>query len=226
LNPSKALLSWSGGKDSALSLYEISGTKNFKIEALLTTLTRDFNRISMHGVRRELLHLQVAAIGLSLEEVWISKDAPNIEYENQMRNALTKYKNELGVFNVIFGDIFLEDIRKYREEKLANIGMKANFPLWKRDTKSLANFFIDSGFKAIVCCVDPKVLSEQYCGLDFDRNFLSKLPPGIDPCGENGEFHTFVYDGPIFREEIKIKLGEIVLRDGFYFADIMPVRSN
>ncbi len=216
-----ALVSWSGGKDSALALYEVLHSKTFRVAAILTTLTKDFDRISMHGVRRALVEEQANALGIPLETVWISKESGNSEYEEQMRRSLKKYK-EMGVNEVIFGDLFLEEIRKYREEALAQIGMRGVFPLWKRDTNALAQLFIDRGFKAIVCCTDPRALGNSFCGLEFDNSFLAKLPPGVDSCGENGEFHTFVYDCPIFKREIKVKRGDVVVRDGFCFADMIP----
>lgn len=217
----RALLSWSGGKDSTLALYEVLDEGEFQIASLLTTVTRDFDRISMHGVRRELLERQAAALGLPVEEVWISKGAGNAEYETQMRNVLERFKRG-GITNVIFGDLFLEDIRKYREERLAQIGMQGVFPLWKKDTGRLAHLFVERGFKAMVCCTDPRKLGNEFCGSEFDESFLARLPPGVDPCGENGEFHTFVYAGPVFREEIQVTRGEVVVRDGFCFADIVP----
>lgn len=218
---SRALLSWSGGKDSSLALYELSKSKDFEVVALLTTLTRDFDRVSMHGVRRDLLLRQAKLLGLPLEEVWITKGAPNSEYESQMSRALLRHKSR-GVRYVVFGDLFLEDIRRYREDRLSTMNMTGIFPLWGKDTSMLASLFIEEGFKAIVCTVDPKTLDPSFCGREFDRSFLSDLPRGVDPCGENGEFHTFVYAGPIFGEEIRVKKGEVVLRDGFYFADMLP----
>jgi uncharacterized protein (TIGR00290 family) len=220
----QALLSWSGGKDSALSLFEAKRTGTFDLVALLTTVTRDFDRVSMHGVRRTLLEKQAEMVGLPVEKVWITKGVGNAEYEAQMRGCLEKYRAN-GVGEVIFGDLFLEDIRQYRERQLSKIGMKGIFPLWGRDTARLARTFIDSGFKAVVCTVDPKVLDRKFCGAEF-ADLLEELPPGVDPCGENGEFHTFVYDGPIFRKRIEVRVGEVVLREGFYFADVLPAWSG
>lgn len=215
-----AILSWSGGKDSSLALYE-ARSKGFEVVSLVTTITKDFDRISMHGVRRSLLLKQAELLRLPVDEVWIRKSAPNSGYESQMSTALSKRYAD-GVRHVIFGDLFLEDIRKYREDRLSAMGMTGVFPLWKRDTKELASYFIDEGFKAILCTVDPKALDPRFCGRDFNEALLSDLPAGVDPCGENGEFHTFVYGGPIFENEIAVKKGEVVLRDGFYFADIVP----
>jgi uncharacterized protein (TIGR00290 family) len=215
------ILSWSGGKDSALALYEIRRSKAYNVVALLTTLTRDFDRISMHGVRRDLLMKQAESLKLPLKEVWIPKNASNGQYETQMGSSLGRFRDEKKVNSVAFGDLFLEDIRKYREERLSELGMKALFPLWHKDTKALANLFVKSGFRAIVCCVDPRKLEKRFCGMEFDNKFLATLPQKVDPCGENGEFHTFVFAGPIFEKEIEAKTGETVLRDGFYFTDIL-----
>jgi len=216
----RTALSWSGGKDSSLALYELKSSE-FQVVSLLTTLTKDFDRISMHGVRRALLEKQAESLHLPLEKVWISKGAPNTEYEAEMSKALAKYRSD-GIQHVAFGDLFLADIRKYREEKLTAVKMTGVFPLWKKDTKELASYFVERGFKAIVCTVDPRALHPSFCGRDFNSSFLSDLPAGVDPCGENGEFHTFVYDGPIFEKEIPVRKGEVVERDGFYFADIIP----
>jgi len=215
------LMSWSGGKDSALALHEINETGAYKVTALLTTVTKDFDRISMHGVRRTLLHAQAASLGLPVEEVWIPKDASNEAYEAQMKAVLLKHRDE-GIEEVAFGDLFLQDIRAYREERLGQIAMKGLFPLWGRDTAKLAREFVELGFMAVVCCIDPRRLPREFCGREYDSSFLESLPSGVDPCGENGEFHTFVYAGPIFKNEIAIETGEVVLRDGFFFADLIP----
>ncbi|MDG7008432.1 MAG: diphthine--ammonia ligase [Nitrososphaerota archaeon] len=217
----RALLSWSGGKDSALALYEVQKSKDFEVVSLLTTLTKDFNRISMHGVRKALLDIQASRIGVPVEEVWISKGAANVEYESQLSKALSHHYRKR-VRTVIFGDLFLEDIRKYREDRLSAMKMKAVFPNWKRDTRELASYFIKEGFSAILCTVDPRALDPAFCGREFDESLLSDLPATVDPCGENGEFHTLVYGGPIFEKDIEVRKGEVVLRDGFYFADIFP----
>ena len=218
----KVLFSWSGGKDSAIAFYEIQKSSNYEILALLTIITEDYDRVSMHGLRRSLLEQQAKSLGISLEKVSISKDASNEEYESKMKEALLRYKNA-GVHSVVFGDIFLQDIRKYREVYLAKIGMKGVFPIWRRNTTELSHTFIDLRFKAITICVDSNVLDKRFVARDFDKQFLSELPPTVDPCGENGEFHSFVYDGPIFRENILSKKGEIVLRDNrFYYCDLIP----
>lgn len=201
-------------------MYEVATKGEFEIAAILTTLTKGFDRISMHGVRRELLEMQASALGLRSEQVWIPKRATNRKYEEQMARTLKKYKAK-GIAHVIFGDLFLEDIRKYREDRLAKLDMKGVFPLWGRPTRELAGFFIEKGFKAILCCIDPKALGKEFCGREFDRSLLRDLPARVDPCGENGEFHTFVYDGPIFKERLQVVVGETVLRERFYFTDIL-----
>ncbi len=221
----KILFSWSGGKDSAMALYVLQKTGGYEISALLTTVTEDYDRISMHGVRRILLEQQAESLYLPLEKICITKNASNDEYETKMRAKLMDYQSR-GVSSVVFGDIFLEDLKKYREENLSRIGMKGIFPIWKRDTTELANAFIDSGFKAVITCVDSKALDKTYAGRLYDKQFLSDLPSSVDPCGENGEFHSFAYDGPIFREKIAFAIGEIVLRDNrFYFCDLIAAKG-
>lgn len=197
-------------------------TGNYEILSLLTTVTEGYDRISMHGVRHILLKQQVESLGLQLEEVYISKNTSNEEYEFRMRETLAKFQG-FGVSRVAFGDIYLEDIRKYREENLAKIGMKGIFQLWKRDTSKLLRIFIDLGFKAIITCVDAKVLDQKFVGRIIDDKFLTELPHNIDSCGENGEFHSFVFNGPIFKERIGFTTGDVVLRDSFYFCDLIPV---
>ncbi|MDG6942421.1 MAG: adenine nucleotide alpha hydrolase [Nitrososphaerota archaeon] len=222
MTETKAAISWSGGKDSSLALQEVSRAGDLKVACLLTTLTRDFNRISMHGVRRDLLMKQALSLRLSIDEVWIKQGASNDEYSAAMDLAMLRQRDN-GVTHVVFGDIFLEDIRRFREERLSKAGMQGVFPLWKKDTRKLATRFVKDGFKAVVCAVDPKALGAGYCGREFDESFLSDLPPSVDPCGENGEFHTFVYGGPIFEEEISVQKGEAVFRDGFCFTDLSLV---
>lgn len=216
----KVLLSWSGGKDSALAFYEISQNQQYEMAGLLTTVTEDYHRISMHGVREALLEQQASSIGLPLSKVFISKNGSNEEYESKMKEVLFKFQ-KLGVYAVVFGDISLEDIRKYREENLAKVEMKGIFPIWGKD--NLPQTFIDLGFQAIVTCVDAKVLDKRFVGKLFDEKFLAELPANVDPNGENGEFHSFVFDGPIFRHRIDFKMGEVVKRDSFYFCDLQPL---
>ena len=219
----KVLLCWSGGKDCAMTLHKLRQKGEYEVVALLTTLTRDYDRICMHGVRSILLEQQARTLGLPLEKIFISKNASNEEYEMRMQETLEKYRVE-GVNAAVFGDIFLEDLRTYREEKLAQVGMKALFPIWKRDTAELACAFIDLGFKAVVTCANSNLLESSLVGSAYDEQFLSTLPEAVDPCGENGEFHTFVFDGPILRRKISHEIGEVVLRDnGFYYCDLVPV---
>jgi uncharacterized protein (TIGR00290 family) len=218
----KVVVAWSGGKDSALALYEVLKTNRYEVLELLTTLTQDYDRISIHGVRSVLLEQQARSLGFSLEKMFISKGASDAEYESILQKALNRHRIN-GVFSVVFGDIFLEDVRKYREGILSKVGMKGIFPLWKRDTRQLARTFIDLGFRAVVTCVDSNFLGKDYVGRTFNEQFLSDLPPNVDPCGENGEFHSFVYDGPMFSERIFFTKGEIVLRENrFYYCDLMP----
>lgn len=219
----QAIMSWSGGKDSSMALYYALQDKSLKIVSLLTTVTEAYDRISMHGVRRNLLEQQAASIGIPVEEVIIPKVCSNEEYDAQMKAKLMGFKDK-SVESVIIGDIFLEDLKKYREERLAEIAMKGTFPIWKRDTKELSRTFIDLGFKAILTCIDSEVLDKSFCGRDYTPDLLKDLPANVDPCGENGEFHSFVYDGPIFRNPVSLKKGEVVLRDKrFYFCDLEPV---
>ena len=210
---------WSGGKDSSMALRRALNDPSLKVEALLTTVTDGYDRISMHGVRRTLLEEQARRIGLPLEQVRILQHASNEHYEASMRELLLKYKAR-GVSRVIFGDLFLEDIRAYREKQLAQIGMRGVYPLWQLDTRKLAHQFIDDGFRAVLVCVDSNQLDPLFCGRDFDWPLLADLPADVDPCGERGEFHTFVYDGPLFSQPMQIVKGEVVERDGFWFCDL------
>jgi len=204
-----------------MALHRVLEAKGLEVVCLITTITDTFHRVSMHGVREELLDSQANSVGYPLEKVRIPYPCPNETYEQQMLNVLSRWKAK-GVSHVIFGDIFLEDIRKYREEKLAQIGLKPVFPLWRENTTILANEIIGSGFRSVITCVDPKKLDPRYAGRQFDRSLLKDLPPQVDPCGENGEFHTFVYDGPIFKDPIPVVMGKSVLRDGFQFVDVLP----
>jgi uncharacterized protein (TIGR00290 family) len=217
----KILFSWSSGKDSALALHSLRQNKDLEIVALLTTVTQDYDRVSMHGVRRSLLEKQAASIGLPLEAVTISKDCSNEEWEEKIQDVFARYKI-LGVTSVAFGDIFLEDLKKYREANLAKVGLKGIFPLWKQTSYILAKTFMNLNFKAIITCVDSKLLDGKFCGREYDAGLMAELPKNVDPCGENGEFHTFVYAGPIFKKEISFTKGKIVLRDNqFYFCDLV-----
>ena len=215
----EVLFCWSGGKDSAMALNVLRQQRDLRVAALLTTVTEGYERISMHGVRRTLLQRQAEATGLPLYEVRIPPQCVNPVYEARMREALLSQK-ENGVHCVAFGDIFLQDLRQYRERNLAQVEMKAIFPIWKRDTRELTQEFCAMGFRAIAVCIDSTKLSREFAGRELDESFFRDLPAGVDPCGENGEFHTFVYDGPIFSIAIAVERGEVVERDRFYFCDL------
>lgn len=219
----KMLFAWSSGKDSARALHEIRQAGRYDVVSLLTTVTEGYERISMHGVRISLVEQQSEAIGLPLKKVYIPIESSNENYETAMRDALVRYKAQ-GVTGVAFGDLFLEDLKAYREKKLAEVGMTAVFPLWKRDTGELARSFMAQGFRAVITCVDSQVLGGEFSGRLYDEQFLSDLPPHVDPCGENGEFHSFVFDGPLFRKPVRFQKGEIVVRENrFYFCELLPV---
>lgn len=234
-----AIFAWSGGKDSSLALHRVLNEEMYNVKYLLTTLNAEHKRISMHGVREELLEAQSKAIGVPLLKVWIH-EASYEEYERQMEEVLLKAKAE-GIETVIFGDIFLEDLRKYREDNMRKIGMNAEFPLWKEDTSALMNEFIINGFETITCCTNDAYLGEEWVGRIIDTEFVSDLPDNVDPCGENGEFHTFCYEGPIFSESIKFEKGEKIFKPlqlepededcqttnitptkGFWFCELIP----
>jgi uncharacterized protein (TIGR00290 family) len=219
--PEPILFCWSGGKDSAMALYTLDQQRHFRVVALLTTVTETYERIAMHGVRRELLRRQAESLGLPLHEVSIPPQCVNSVYEARMEEALGVFHRQ-GVRKVAFGDIFLEDLRAYREKNLARIGMTALFPIWKRDTRELIRFFHQQRFRAVAACVDPKVLDPSFAGRELDESFFRDLPFHADPCGENGEFHTFVFDGPIFQSPVPVRTGEVVNRDGFVFCDLLP----
>jgi uncharacterized protein (TIGR00290 family) len=219
----KVIVAWSGGKDSALALYEILNSGSYEVLELLTTVTKDYDRISIHGVRRVLLEQQAKALRIPLEEVFITKGASDAEYEGELLKTLKRHRDN-GVFSVVFGDIFLEDVRKYRERILEKVGMNGILPLWKKDTKELALKFINLGFKAIITSIDSNVLGKDFVGREYDEQFLSDLPADVDPCGENGEFHSFVYDGPIFHESVSFTKAENVLRENrFYYCDLLSI---
>jgi uncharacterized protein (TIGR00290 family) len=218
----KAVFSWSGGKDSALALYEIKKTEAYEVLRLMTTVTEEYDRVSIHGVRRILLEEQAASLGFPLDVVFISRSISDAEYGVKMEGVLSEYLT-VGVSSIVFGDIFLEEVRRSREDNLSKVGMKGIFPNWKKDTSELAKTFIDLGFKAIITCVDSKALDKKFVGRVFDEQFLSDLPSSVDPCGENGEFHSFAYDGPIFQRRIRFETGEVVFREGrFYYCDLLP----
>lgn len=203
-----------------MSLYTVMETKEFQVTGLLTTLSEEFNRISHHGVREELLDKQAEEIGIPVTKIRIPNPCPNVVYDLKMGEAMDEYKRQ-GVTHSISGDLFLVDIRRYREEQLRKAGLTPIFPLWKQPTDKLAKRMIELGFKAVVTCVDSKRLNQKFSGRYFDATLLDELPENVDPCGENGEFHTFVYDAPIFKHPIPIRVGETVTRNGFQFTDIL-----
>jgi len=232
MSKEKVIFCWSGGKDSALALYKTIQDDKFEVVALLTTLNEHYKRVSMHGIREELLEVQADSIGLPLIKMYV-KEGTNSEYERRMEEVLLGYKSK-GITKIIFGDIFLEDLRNYRENNLAKIGFVAEFPLWKRDTAELINEFIELKFKTITCCVNDGFLNEENVGVELTNEFVASLPATVDPCGENGEFHTFCYDGPLFKAPVMFSIGEkiykpleIALEDsntkGFWFCELKLV---
>ena len=242
----KAVFNWSGGKDSALALYHLLQNDQFEITQLLTTVNSAYERVSMHGVRKTLLLQQAQSLGLPVSEIVLPESMSMEEYDAKMNEVMQQVKST-GVVYSAYGDIFLEDLKKYREDKLAEVDMKGLFPIWKRDTAELLTEFIDLGFKTILVCVQSDKLDESFAGRIIDRDFISDLPEGVDACGENGEFHTFVYDGPIFKNPIKFELGETVYREyeapkdcddscmesdcvqkmaGYYFKDLIPAPTE
>jgi uncharacterized protein (TIGR00290 family) len=221
----KALIAWSSGKDSAWALHEARLDGRYEIVGALTTVADNLDRVSMHGVREELLQRQLAAVGLHAMIVRIPNPCPNEIYELKMAAAMREAK-AAGVTHVIFGDLFLEDIRAYREAQLAKAGMAAIFPLWQRPTKALALDMIESGLRAHLVSVDLKKLTPDFAGRRFDAALIESLPRGADPCGENGEFHTFVSAGPMLTKDIETSVGETIERDGFAYADLLPVNSG
>jgi uncharacterized protein (TIGR00290 family) len=217
--PGVLALSWSGGKDSALALWTLA-EQRLRPTTLLATMTQEYGRVSMHGVRRSLLRRQAAATGLPLVEIEIPAGCTNDLYESRMEAAFASAELSL-VEEVAFGDLFLEDIRAYRESRLAAAGRRARFPVWGRDTATLARRFLAAGFRAILVCVDPRALDPSFAGRDYDERLLAELPAEVDPCGENGEFHTFVTAGPILDRPVSCRRGEVVERDGFVFCDLL-----
>ena len=230
----RAIFNWSGGKDSAFALYKILQDNKYSIEGLLTTISHRYKRISMHGVREVLLDEQAANIGIQLEKVWLPDVASMEVYEQTISDKMLELK-ERQITHAVFGDIFLEDLKKWREDQLARLGFKGVFPLWKKNSKGLVNEFIDLGFKTIVVSVDTKYLDESFAGRVIDKEFLESLPAYVDPCGENGEFHTFVFDGPIFKKPVCFTVGEKLYKEypshdgkeneknGFWYCDLLPV---
>lgn len=217
------LMSWSSGKDSAWALHALRQDPSIEVVALVTTYNESFGRVAMHGVRLELLRLQAAALGLPIIEVPLPWPCPNEVYERLMEKALHQAKAEHLITDVAFGDLHLEDVRRYREEKMAGSGLGLLFPLWRRHTKSLAREMIDAGLKARVACLDPTRVSRKLAGALFSHDLLDQLDENVDPCAENGEFHTFVFDGPMFKRPVPCQPGETVERDGFVFTDLLPL---
>jgi len=243
LKKNKSYFNWSGGKDSALSLYHVMKDGLYDVELLLTSVNAAFDRVSMHGVRNELLQQQAESIGLPLKKIELPETPSMNEYNNKMQETIGVLKND-GFLHAVFGDIFLEDLRTYREQQLAKAGIHAHFPIWKRDTKELLKEFLDLGFKTIIVCIKSELLDSSFSGRVIDYNFINDIPSNVDPCGENGEFHTFVFDGPIFEKPIDFTIGEKVYREykapknkedncfspdqknemGFWFCDLIPVK--
>ena len=221
----KAVVSWSSGKDSAWALHEIQQRDAFDVVGVLTTVTSPDGRVSMHGVRESLLDRQARELGLPGHKIRIPSPCSNEIYDREMASVLDDCRRQ-GVEHVIFGDLFLEDIRAYREERLSAVGMRGVFPLWHRDTRALAESMIDAGLCARITCVDPRRLDPSLAGRPFDRTFLRDLPDDVDPCGENGEFHSVVTAGPMLRQAIPVLVGKVVQRDGFVFADIIPKKQS
>jgi len=243
----KIVFCWSGGKDSALALYRILQCGRYEVAALLTTCNEHFQRVSMHGVRLELLEQQAESIGLPLEKIFVSQRSSNEEYQQKMSACLLAHKAR-GVTACAFGDIFLEDLKRWREENLAKVGMRGIFPIWKVDSRDLIREFFALGFGTAICCVNDAYLGEDAVGRNIDADFIASLPPEVDPCGENGEFHSFAFAGPIFKQPVKFKVGEKVYRPvevthpsdsnssyvcpsapqrtkGFWFCDLLPEKQ-
>lgn len=218
--PHRVLLSWSSGKDSAWTLHVLRQRAELEVAGLLTTFNETADRVAMHAVRRELVAAQAAAAGLPLWPVDLPLPCPNTEYERRMR-AMIDRARDAGITHVAFGDLFLEDVRDYRIRMMADTGIEPLFPLWGADTAGLARNMVDDGLRAVLTCVDPKQLPARFAGRSYDADFLAELPPGVDPCGERGEFHTFCHAGPMFASEIAVQVGETILRDGFCFTDVI-----
>jgi uncharacterized protein (TIGR00290 family) len=222
-NKRRVLLSWSSGKDSAWCLHVLNRQEDVEVVGLLTTFNESVDRVAMHAVRRQLVAAQAESIGLPLIPVMLPWPCSNDDYEAAMKKALREVCDQLDVRTIAFGDLFLEDIRAYREERMAAWDAEAIFPIWNSATSQLAARMIDAGLRAYLTCVDPRQCPAEFAGRLYDKNMLSDLPESVDPCGENGEFHSFVFDGPMFGNAIDVNVGETIERDGFVFADIVPV---
>jgi uncharacterized protein (TIGR00290 family) len=217
----RTLLSWSTGKDSAWALHILRRQPDIEVGGLFCTINQEFERVAMHAVRIELIHRQAQSVGLPVQLIPIPQPCSNNEYETIMKNFVGQAKQQ-GIDCFAFGDIFLEDIRKYRETNLANSGIAPIFPLWGMPTGKLSKEMVNSGLRAIITCVDPKHLSADFAGQEYGESFLERIPANIDPCGENGEFHTFTFDGPMFKKPMNIAIGKTISRDGFIFTDLLP----
>ncbi|KIO76972.1 ATP-binding domain-containing protein [Pedobacter lusitanus] len=245
MNKLKTYFNWSTGKDSALALHYLLQDKNYSIEHLLTSVNRQHNRVSMHGLRRELFEQQIEALNLPYSTIELPEQPSMQEYETLMEKEVSSLQQE-GFTHAAFGDIFLEDLRKYREQQLAALHIKSVFPLWKKDTRQLLTEFIDLGFKSVLVCIKADLLDPSFAGRVIDADFIKDLPPNVDVCGENGEFHTFCFDGPIFKNPIPFEIGEKVYREyqapktdadscssqqvkgnsGFWFCDLLPISGG
>lgn len=221
----KAVVSWSSGKDCAWALATVRARGDLDVVGLLTTVTSAFGRVSIHGVREELLDQQAAAVGVPVRKVPIPYPCPNAVYEEAMRGAISEMRAD-GVTHLVFGDLYLEEVRQYREERLKGTGITPVFPLWGRPTRALAEEMVAGGLAATVVAVDPRRLDRSFAGRSFDRAFLRDLPTGVDPCGEQGEFHTCATAGPMFAAPLRVTVGEVVDRDGFVFADLRPAARS
>ena len=237
MKKNKTYFNWSSGKDSALALYHLLKDERYSVEELITTVNSHYDRVSMHGLRKELLIAQTEAIQIKSSFIELPEMPDMTVYEQKMTEAVTRLKND-GFTHTAFGDIFLEDLKTYRENQLAKVGLKAVFPIWKRDTRELIHEFLDLGFKTIVVCANSKYFGEDFVGTVIDKDFINNLPDGVDPCGENGEFHTFCFDGPIFKNPIPFTIGEKVYREynspktdnsqtdsdtyGVWYCDLIP----
>lgn len=220
----RLLLSWSSGKDSAWTLHCLQREDRYEIAGLVTTVNDAFQRVAMHAVRVELLEAQARAAGLPLWRVPLPHPCPNAQYERVMRTLIERARAD-GIAHMAFGDLFLEDVRRYRENQLANTGITPVFPLWGIDTALLAREMLRGGLQAVLTCVDPRQLGREFVGRAFDATLLAALPADADPCGEKGEFHTFCHAGPMFDGPIAIRMGEVLERDGFVYADVLPEES-
>lgn len=236
MKTAKAIFNWSGGKDSSMALYEVLQKQEYEIACLMASVNAHFNRVSMHGVRVELVEQQAASVDIPLRLLKLPEMPSMEDYNREMTAIMQDFKDQ-GIDYSIFGDIFLEDLKVYRDGQLAKVGMQGVYPIWKRNTTQLVNEFIDLGFKAVLVCVNEKYLDKSFAGRLIDKDFLKDLPPNVDPCGENGEYHSFVFDGPVFKTPIAFEKGEVVYRKyeqersnnfdtGFFYLDLLPLTNT